>query len=96
VFFRAVNINSALLILNKILNPTGGPLFTLPLQALLYGSFFTITLIVSDFLQERNGDKHFFLENKSALVRHTTYLSLVIIILLFGVFDGSRFIYFQF
>jgi hypothetical protein len=96
VFFRAGDLNQALLIFNKILNNTGGPLFTLPLQALLYGSFFTIVLIVSDFLQERNKDKHFFLENKSNLVRYVTYLSLTVIILLFGVFDNSRFIYFQF
>ncbi|MDR2056693.1 MAG: MBOAT family protein [Dysgonamonadaceae bacterium] len=96
VFFRAGSMNIALQIFDKLLNVHRGPLFTLPLQALLYGSCFTLVLIVSDFLQERNGDKHFFLENKSALVRYVTYLSLVIIILLFGVFDSSRFIYFQF
>jgi D-alanyl-lipoteichoic acid acyltransferase DltB (MBOAT superfamily) len=96
VFFRSANIDTALQIFNKMVNISKGALFTLPFQALLYSSCFTIVLIVSDILQERNGDKHFFLENKSPLVRYITYLSLVIIILLFGVFDGSRFIYFQF
>jgi D-alanyl-lipoteichoic acid acyltransferase DltB (MBOAT superfamily) len=96
VFFRAGNVDTALQIFGKMLNISRGPLFTLPFQALLYGSFFTIILIVSDFLQERNKDKHFFLENKSVLVRYVAYLSLTIIILLFGVFDSSRFIYFQF
>jgi D-alanyl-lipoteichoic acid acyltransferase DltB (MBOAT superfamily) len=96
VFFRARDLSHALLIFDKVLNEAAGSLFTLPLQALLYGSCFTFLLIVSDFLQERNGDKHFFLENRHAFVRYVTYLSIVLMILLFGVFDSSRFIYFQF
>jgi hypothetical protein len=95
VFFRADSLSGAMLIFDKILNE-GGHLYDGPLQALLYGSFFTLLLIISDVLQERNGEKHFFLENRHAWVRYTTYLSLILIILLFGVFDSSRFIYFQF
>jgi D-alanyl-lipoteichoic acid acyltransferase DltB (MBOAT superfamily) len=95
VFFRAYNLDVALFVLKKMWNPEG-PLLTMTLQALLYGSCFTVVLLVSDFLQERNDDKHFFLENRRAWVRYITYFTLVIVILLFGVFDSSRFIYFQF
>jgi hypothetical protein len=35
-------------------------------------------------------------ENKNKLVRTLSYSSIIIIILLFGVFDGGQFIYFQF
>lgn len=95
VFFRADTIGDALVVFERILNIRGA-LYTVPLQALLYGTFFTVILIVSDVLQERNNEKHFFLENKYRFVRYATYLSIVILILLFGVFDSSRFIYFQF
>jgi D-alanyl-lipoteichoic acid acyltransferase DltB (MBOAT superfamily) len=95
VFFRARDLNSALDIFYKIGN-VEGRLFTVPIQALSYGIFFTIILIISDILQEKNGGKHFFLENKFLFVRFLSYLLLLIIILLFGVFDSSRFIYFQF
>jgi hypothetical protein len=95
VFFRADDLNSAMLVLKKISNADGA-LFTTAFQALLYGSCFTVILLVSDFLQERNSDRHFFLENRQAWVRYTTYFTLVIFILMFGVFDSSRFIYFQF
>jgi D-alanyl-lipoteichoic acid acyltransferase DltB (MBOAT superfamily) len=95
VFFRAENLNVAMFVFDKMLNDSG-PVNTIPLQALLYGSFFILLLIISDCLQEWNGDKHFFLENKYSWVRYTTYLFLIVVILLFGVFDSSRFIYFQF
>jgi D-alanyl-lipoteichoic acid acyltransferase DltB (MBOAT superfamily) len=95
VFFRAESLDGAILIFDRILN-LPGDLFRTPMQALSYGSFFTLLLILSDFLQEKNNGRHFFLESKHPLVRYLSYWTIIIIILLFGVFDSSRFIYFQF
>jgi D-alanyl-lipoteichoic acid acyltransferase DltB (MBOAT superfamily) len=95
VFFKARTVSDAFLLFERVLfHP--GPLFIVPMQALVYGSAFLIVLIISDFIQEKNKGKHFFLESESAVVRYISYLSIVILILLFGVFDGSQFIYFQF
>lgn len=41
------------------------------------------------------GDFSFF-NNKRWIVRNLSYAILIVIILLFGVFDGGQFIYFQF
>jgi D-alanyl-lipoteichoic acid acyltransferase DltB (MBOAT superfamily) len=95
VFFKARTLSDAFLLFDRVLSHHG-PLFTVPMQALMYGSIFSIVLIVSDFIQEKNDGKHFFLENERAIVRYISYLLIVILILMFGVFDGSQFIYFQF
>jgi D-alanyl-lipoteichoic acid acyltransferase DltB (MBOAT superfamily) len=95
IFFRAKTLGDAMQIFDRILSVPGG-LFRVPMQALSYGSFFILLLIISDFLQEKNNGRHFFLENKYSWVRYISYLTVVILILLFGVFDSSRFIYFQF
>jgi len=92
IFFRANSMNEAFLIIKKICQFEGS-LFTAMIG---YGVILLLILIISDILQERNSDVHYFLDNKHRVVRYFTYLTLVLIILMIGVFDGSQFIYFQF
>ena len=92
IFFRANSMNEAFLIIKKIYQ-FEGTLFTTKIG---YGVILVLILIISDILQERNSGVHFFLDNKHRVIRYITYLTLVLIILLIGVFDGSQFIYFQF
>ncbi|WP_322934061.1 MBOAT family O-acyltransferase [Bacteroides sp. CG01] len=95
IFFRANNLSDSLLVIKKICQ-FKGPLFTNNIDSIIYGSFFMIILICSDILQEKNNDRHILLENSSKMVRYSSYIGIVILILMFGVFDSSQFIYFQF
>lgn len=95
IFFRANNLSDSLLAINKICQ-FNGPLFTNNIDSIIYGSFFMIMLIGSDIMQERNCGKHILLENSNNIVRYSSYIGITILILMFGVFDSSQFIYFQF
>ncbi|MCD8290141.1 MAG: MBOAT family protein, partial [Prevotella sp.] len=53
-------------------------------------------VIVSEFIQESFPHRFSLMNNKKKVVRWCTYLALVIIILLTGVFDSSQFIYVSF
>ncbi|MDR1878209.1 MAG: MBOAT family protein [Bacteroidales bacterium] len=95
VFFRANSISDAFLIFDKILFRHGS-LFTNNIDSIVYGLLFILVLITSDIFQERNNGKHILLENSHAFVRYFSYMVITLIILAFGVFDSSQFIYFQF
>lgn len=95
IFFRANNLSDSLLAIKKICQ-FNGPLFTNNIDSIIYGSFFMIMLIGSDIMQERNCGKHILLENSNNIVRYSSYIGITILILMFGVFDSSQFIYFQF
>lgn len=74
--------------------PTGG-LYKPDFSVLLYGLMGISVLMVCDMLEERNG-RHPLLENRSMAIRFASYVTLSIMILSVGVFDGGQFIYFQF
>jgi D-alanyl-lipoteichoic acid acyltransferase DltB (MBOAT superfamily) len=95
VFFRANSIAESIIILRKIIFQPG-PLFTNNIDSIIYGSLFVGILITSDILQERNYGRHVMLENRRAWLRYASYVAICLIIIAFGVFDGSQFIYFQF
>ena len=95
IFFRANNVSDAFLIVGKITSFKGS-LFTNNIDSLIYGAVLIFILVFSDILQENNNGKHFFLCNNKKYIRYFSYLFIVIIILVIGVFDSSQFIYFQF
>jgi hypothetical protein len=53
-------------------------------------------LFFYEIKQEYGHHSSRFLHNENWGIRMASYLGLVFIILLFGVFDGGQFIYFQF
>ena len=63
---------------------------------LLYSLLGIGTVVLADMQKEFFPSKFQLLNHPKDWVRMTTCIGLVIIILLFGVFDGSQFIYFQF
>lgn len=95
IFFRANNVDQALLIAGKILNP-GGPLYFEELSLMLFSVIGIIFLIALEFRKEYGKDQELFIYSRSRVVRTLSYAFLIIIILMAGVFDGGQFIYFQF
>jgi hypothetical protein len=53
-------------------------------------------LFIVELKREFYKGKFSLFDNQNWMVRNLTYASLIIIILVFGVFDGGQFIYFQF
>ena len=94
IFGRAATLNDAILIYQKIITNPG----SLYIDMITIGHFFIglIILIFKDFRDEYFPDKMLFFENHIILVRYCSYVFIVFSILLFGVLDGSQFIYFQF
>lgn len=95
VFFRANNVDQALMIAGKILNP-GGPLYYEELSLMLFSVMGIIFLVAAEFRKEYGKDNEIFIYSRSRVVRNLSYAFLIIIILIAGVFDGGQFIYFQF
>ena len=95
IFFRANGVDDAFLIVKKIIQFKGS-FFANNIDSLIYGFGLILILCFSDILQERNSGKHYFLENKNKGIRYVSYLTVLLVILLIGVFDSSQFIYFQF
>jgi alginate O-acetyltransferase complex protein AlgI len=96
IFFRAKDVQAAGTILRKIFTDHG-PLFVGDNKTMIYSVSFLGILLLSEFFEEYGiYEGYGLLRNRRVLVRRLAYACLVITILLFGVFDSSQFIYFQF
>jgi len=94
IFGRAATIDDALLVYRRILTETGSPY--LDLTTLLYSFIGILIILLKDFKDEYFQGKMSFFSNSRAWIRYSAYLTIIFIILLFGVFKGNSFIYFQF
>lgn len=95
VFAKVPSMNEALLVFARIFS-TSGDLFIGTPSTFYYGIFALITLLFKDIADEFMPERFLFFENKNKCVRILSYSTIVILILLIGVFDGGQFIYFQF
>lgn len=97
IFFRADTFDDALTIAGKIFFDQG-KLFIAEHNWLMLYSFTFLTVLFAIELSEEYElfGKFSLYNNSNMLVRHLTYCSLIMIILLLGVFDKNQFIYFQF
>jgi len=95
IFFRSDNDLMAVKIIESIFS-NHGTLFIGSPGIFLYSIFGIIALIILDIKREYFNHKFSVLYNKSILIRYFGYVSIIILILLIGVFDGGQFIYFQF
>lgn len=95
IFFRASSLPQAFEVIKKIFTSVGVPFYETPgnLIAPLFG---ILMLIAVDLKREYYNTRFSLLYNKHMAIRIGTIMVLVMIILLFGVFDGGQFIYFQF
>lgn len=94
IFFRAASVHDAFLIVKKIFT-FSGPLFT-DFTQMFYGFIGLAVLLARELKHEYFKNATPLLENRNPVVRYATYMVLIALILLIGVFDGSQFIYFQF
>jgi len=95
IFFRANNVNDAFIIIKRI-STFRGPLFIENPSIMIYSFLGIFVLLLAEFKKEYYKGRFSFFENENRLVKNLSYASLIIMILLFGVFDGGQFIYFQF
>jgi len=96
ILFRAPKLSVATNIFHKIIFEQG-PLFIGDKKNMGYSVIFLVILLIVEFFEEFKLFNAFTLFNNSNIyVRRLSYISVVILILIFGVFDNSQFIYFQF
>jgi alginate O-acetyltransferase complex protein AlgI len=95
IFFRSNNISDAFNIIKKIFSFNGTLFYGSP-AVLIYSFAAIIFLLFVELKKEYYKGSFSFFNNKSWIVRYFSYVTLIFIILLFGVFDGGQFIYFQF
>ena len=96
IFFRMPDLNSAINFCANIFSNFKGNLYISTNTDFVLIMFSLSTVLVSEVCAEFYHDRIKLLNNKYTLVRWVTYLALVTIILLFGVFDSSQFIYVSF
>lgn len=95
IFFRAATVSQAFTIIQKI---TTGPV-EMPFQnwgVLVYSALGLGILLTADYLRERQHGRWYFATHRHAWIRLAWCTTLILLIVLFGVFDGGQFIYFQF
>jgi len=95
VFFKAESVNQAFIVLKGIVH-FKGPVFYESLSVMMLNCVVGALFIVSEIKKGFYKESFSFFNNKSSAIRCFSYVSVCIIILLFGVFDGGQYIYFQF
>lgn len=95
IFGRAQNCIDALHIFFRIFTTTGDLFIGSP-STLIYCLLGLIMLLAKDFTDEYIPSRFLLFENRNKFIRVISYSSIIILILLIGVFDGGQFIYFQF
>ena len=93
IFFRANTISEAFVIIEKIFTQHDSLFID---QTTLVYSLLGIAILLMKELKDEVGFKISFSKSSNIFVRYVYYLAMLTIILLFGVFDGGQFIYFQF
>jgi D-alanyl-lipoteichoic acid acyltransferase DltB (MBOAT superfamily) len=95
IFFRANTASDAFMAIGKIFTE-GGPLFVNDaMTVIVLGSLSLLVLVIKDLLDEIKSPI-LFVNSKKPIVSLVSSVLLLYYILLFGVFDGGQFIYFQF
>ncbi len=95
IFFRARSVQDAITVIKKLFSFKDYGL-TGDIKILTYSFFVIIILVMVEFKKEFYKGSFTLSEHRLFWVRNAYYSFLVILILLFGVFDGGQFIYFQF
>jgi alginate O-acetyltransferase complex protein AlgI len=95
IYFRSTTIEQANTILKRILTLKSGNLFIGIPSTFIYCIVGIVVLFLTEYFQEY---KQYvtLINHQNIIIRYATYLGLIIAILLFGVFNGGQFIYFQF
>lgn len=95
IFFRANTVSDAFVVIKKIFGSRGA-VYVESASVMIYSFVGILLLLAAEIKQEYFNTKFPMMSNRNWWVRNLTYVVLVLMILLFGVFDGGQFIYFQF
>lgn len=95
IFFRANNFTDAMTII-KSFSTLHGPVFYENYKDIAYPLFGILFLVMVELKRNYYHGNISFYNSKSWIVQSLTGATLIILILLVGVFDGGQFIYFQF
>jgi alginate O-acetyltransferase complex protein AlgI len=95
IFFRANTAGDAFLVIKKIFTEPG-PLVIMNRSQFPYSLFGILLLAVAEVQAEYYAGSGSLMRNKNKYLRYSTYVFLIVMILMLGVFDGGQFIYFQF
>ena len=96
IFFRMPDFDSAINFCANIFSNFKGNLYISTNTDFAMIMFSLGTVLISETCTELSNNKIKLMNNKYTLVRWCTYLALIVVILLFGVFDSSQFIYVSF
>jgi alginate O-acetyltransferase complex protein AlgI len=95
VFFRAQHVEDAFTIFAKMLTFKGS-IMKDGAAILIYCFLAIFFLLAVEIKKEFFNDRFSFSNNKNFWVRNLYFSFLMLMIFLFGVYDGGQFIYFQF
>jgi len=96
IFFRAENLKDAVYILKSIFSPYAHPFIRgKALSHILYGVMGILTVVLLEY-RARNNIMGDVLQFKRIVVRWIIHYLIIFSIILFGVYGGEQFIYFQF
>jgi D-alanyl-lipoteichoic acid acyltransferase DltB (MBOAT superfamily) len=99
IFFRSQSIREAFVVIKRIFNPNTPQIINGEFEqhsVLVYSLAGICTVMTVDILAEFFPKQRTILHNRRSWIRTAATVSLLIVIILFGVFDGGQFIYFQF
>jgi len=96
IFFRATNLNQAFAICKSIFTLKSGGLYIGTPEGFAYSVIWILFLLVVEYITEYKSDLIQVFYSPVKLIRFTGYICIILIIILFGVFNGGQFIYFQF
>ena len=96
IFFRASNLHDAVIVVSGIFCNMGIPIITFAMFTDLCLATSAIAMLFIKELSDEFCWKWHISESRYWLVRHSYIVSMIAMILLFGVLGGDQFIYFQF
>ncbi|HEY8931263.1 MAG TPA: MBOAT family O-acyltransferase [Mucilaginibacter sp.] len=96
IFFRANSIHDALLLCSRLFKLKSGELFIGLPSTFFYCILSIVVLLIFEYAQEYNLKPVLIFNSKKVAVRYVGYSLAIIVIVLFAVFNGGQFIYFQF
>jgi len=96
IFFRANNVDQAFSICKSIFSMKPGGLFIGTPEGFAYSIIWILVLLVVEYVTEYYSDSIKVFYSPNRVLRYTGYAVVVLVIILFGVFNGGQFIYFQF
>lgn len=95
IFFRSPSVGDAFKVIKKMATFKGN-IFQDGSSIVLYSFFAILFLLMVEFKREFFNESFSLARHPNFWVRSSYYSLLIILIIMFGVFDGGQFIYFQF